>query len=187
MRHTLFLTILIVGLLSLASASAETVHPAGTNFAAAYSLSGTSLTTNDTLVISRSFVNGESFAITGLYLSENLPPELSIVGADISLNGSPLTVADSSESILSGYVSHCWLIGTPGSGTDMNPGDSLSLELKVTCATEGTYALPLHTTVGYGNGAGVFAADSAAAITVSAPADITPPAAISDLSAAAGQ
>jgi len=186
MRHTLFLTILAAGLVSLTSVSAETVHPSGTNIAASYSLSGTALTTNDTLVISRSIVNRESFALSGLYLSDNLPPQLSIVGAEIKLNGAPLVVADSAGSILSGYVSHCWLVGTPGGGTDMNPGDSLSLELKVTCAAEGTYALPLHTTVGYGNGDGFFAADSAAAITVAAPADITPPSAISNLSVAAG-
>jgi len=169
--------------------SAETVYPAGSAIDADYQLSGTTLSTGDTLVIFRSVANGESFALTGLYLSEHLPPQMTVVGESVTINGAPAAAVDSvlpPGTLLSGYSSYYWLVDTPSGGVDLNPGDSLSLEIRVVCPVEGSYNLPLHTTTWYGDGDSFFAAGDSTIVTVTAEADITPPAAISNLSITPG-
>jgi len=191
MRHysTIIGAIVVAVALCASAGSAETVHPTGAGVAAYYQLSGTTISTEDTLVVSRGIVNDESFSLAGLYLSEQLPPELQLVSAVVTINGAPTAIADStlpSGTVLSGYTAHCWMLGSPSGGATLDPGDSLSLVVKLTCTTEGSYALPLHAATWFGNGDGYFAADNGAAITVTTPIDTIPPAAIFDLSASSG-
>lgn len=163
----------ILNFLSIELQSAETLYPSGFSITSQYELSASTITTADTLVITRTIVNHESFILTGLYYSENLSPEFQVESHSITLNGAGISysfLGPSSNSVITGYNTYYWIVDEPGSSgsihNDINPGDSLVLTLMLTCSTVGDYSLPLHTTVFYGNASGIFSTGDTQAITV---------------------
>nr|MBN2277341.1 dockerin type I repeat-containing protein [candidate division Zixibacteria bacterium] len=155
-------TIFIVGLCLAAQSlgADDQVYPAGSNFNSDYSLSADIITSADTLTINRYLVNNENFELLGLYFSDNLPTEFVITEYAVTINGNPVEIVfeEMVDSVYSEYKTCYWVITDPD-GTitnDINPGDSLDLELSLVCNTAGQYALPLHTTVLFGNDNGYF-------------------------------
>ena len=57
----------------------ESLYPSGFNITAQYTSSAGKLAITDTLVITRTIANNESFDIHDLYFSENIPPEFEAV------------------------------------------------------------------------------------------------------------
>ena len=51
----------------------ETVYPEGHDIVVTYELSSSDLEVGDTLLVTRTVTNNESFGLTNLYLAENLP------------------------------------------------------------------------------------------------------------------
>ena len=171
--------------------ASESLLPTGYNLLSGYDLNTSEITPGDTLVITRTLDNNESFALSGLYFSENIPSQFSIVSYSIKLNGVDIPVQYSSNlspSIINGYNYCEWLVDSPNGYPTNNiyAGQTLIFELKLTCQTPGNYSLPFHSSSFYGNNSGFFSTDNAIAITVSEAPDVTPPAAIIDLEAVLG-
>lgn len=190
MRKHLSIVILLASMLiAVTSArSQETVYPAGANITVRYSLNRTSMSTADTLVVTRTFVNKTTYAVTGLYFSDNFGSQYRVVTQTVTVNGGVVGVTTSGPDygqVTPGFNNFRWIIDSPIAGENRHrtvaAGDSVSLVVKIVCSTAGTYTLPLHATVGYGNGSGIFAQASGATITVTSSSDTTPPAAILDL------
>ncbi len=164
------------------------MYPGGYNIDCQYDLSASSLPANDTLVLIRTISNNESFGLTGLYFSENLPTEFEIIEHSVKINGSDISdqfTGNISPSVVNGYNTCEWLIDSP-SGNPVNviyTGQELTFEFKVICNTPGDYQLPFHTSSFYGNGQGFFTTDNQISVIITEPPDTTPPADISDLQA----
>ena len=189
MKSTLLFIIAVCALVAADSARADdAVYPAGSAVAVGYALGAAELGPNDTLTIVRTIVNGETYDLTGLYLAEHFPPELSLTTVTTTLNGGAISSEQSTlptGTVVSGSTGYIWVFddpATPG-GVQLAPGDSLSVILRLTAGSVGTYALPLHTTAFYGNGAAQFAIDQPLSVTFGNPVDTIPPAAIMDLGA----
>ena len=139
----------------------ETVYPPGYQIQCDYSLSAGKVTIADTLVILRMVVNGEAFGLTGVYFSDNFPPEFEIVGHSVRINGiaaDHIVLGPAANQGPAGYDNYVWVIDLPGdtgavSGT-LQPGDGLAVATMITCQDLGRFSLPLHTAVFYGNGTG---------------------------------
>ena len=178
----------LLGVMGIAVQAQETVYPAGTNVTIRYSSNRTALTTADTLILTRTLVNKTSYSITGLYFSDNFASQYRVVSQVITVNGvsaaATLTGPDYGQ-VTSGYNNYRWIIDSPIPGENRHRtiavGDSVSLVVKIVCSVAGTYSLPLHATVGYSNGSGLFAQANAATITFTSATDTTPPAPIFDL------
>ncbi|MEW5924134.1 MAG: hypothetical protein AB1746_09115 [Candidatus Zixiibacteriota bacterium] len=185
------MALLAMAVLSMAGYAAETLYPGGYNISSGYAVSAYNITTSDTLVITRTVRNNESFSITGLYFSENIPPQLQVAAHAIAINGAGINYqyqANLTDSIVGGYDSYYWVVDDPESPATvqntLSPGDSLSFRLKLTAMLAGQYQLPLHTTVFYGNNSGFFSTDDMYTITVSGDEiDTIPPSRITDLRA----
>ncbi len=146
----------------------ETVFPAGHNIDAAYSLSAFDLSVDDTLLITRSIANHESFSLPNLYMADNLPPQFSIISYSLEIDGVP--ASHSYTGSLGGEVipscdSYRWIIDEPSPSDTSNrpllPNETLTLEYAVVCAVIGSYTLPYHTFCAYGDTSGIFStADS---------------------------
>ncbi len=189
MRHSWTILFILTSVVVAAAGRADSLHPSGSAVIASTALSSSTVAVGDTIVISRQIINGEPYPLSGVYLSEHLPPEFTVMSSSLTIDGVPAAVDDSvlpSGSVLSGYVSHYWVIGSPSGGTDLSPGESLQLEITVTCSSEGSFTLPLHAMAGYGNGSGVFSVGDPSTITVTSPADTTPPSMITNLSVTSG-
>ena len=183
-----FLVLTSMLILVASANSQETVYPAGANITVRYSLNRTSMSTADTLVVTRTFVNKTTYPVTGLYFSDNFSSQYRVVTQTVTVNGSTLAVTSTGPDygqVTTGFNNYRWIIDSPVAGENRHrtiaAGDSVSLVVKIVCSTVGTYALPLHATVGYGNGSGIFAQANGATITVTSASDTTPPAAILDL------
>ncbi|HUV30396.1 MAG TPA: hypothetical protein VMY05_04800 [Acidobacteriota bacterium] len=167
----------------------ETVHPTGYSIVSTYTLTELEVAAGDTLAITRTVVNNESFPLSGLYFSENLPAQFEIVSYSVTVAGAAgacLFEHAALNPVVAGYETYYWIIDEPGEsdtlGSVLNPGDSTVLELRLTCDLAGEFQFPLHTTVFYGNANGFFSADGAAVIVVSESAvDTIPPAKVIDL------
>ena len=147
------------------------LFPSGYSINFGYDLDPVVAEIGDTLTITRWVVNNESFDLTGLYLSEHLPPEMGIVSFDLTLNGSatPYLFVDTPiAEIYSGYDNYHWVIDDPngGVGNTLHPGDSIGLTLKIRPYQGGVYTLPFHQTVFYGGASGFFSVDTDGGITV---------------------
>jgi hypothetical protein len=185
--------ILIIVLLTLFipvnfTMASETLYPSGYNLASQYGLSSSNITTADTLLITRTVQNNESFAVSGLYFSENLPPEFSLIGYSIRLNGNNIAnqfTANITPLIVNGYTTYEWVVDDPDGNPQnvINPGQTLVFELRLVCASIGEYQLPFHTAAFSGGNSGFYSTDQAIALTVSGTDDNIPPAAIGDLHA----
>ena len=161
-------------------AEADLFYPAGHSLSASYEASHTSMTVSDTLVLSRSLVNGESYALTSLYFADNLPPEFSVISYTLTRNGGPIGCGFSgpnADTVLPGYDAYQWVVDWPdafgGLQTEIISDDSLHLEVMVTCDEAGSYSLPLHTLVCCGNNGQMFAVlSTSVSITVDASVSI---------------
>lgn len=142
----------------------DTVYPSAYNIGCDYSPSSDKVAISDTFTIARYLVNDESFNLSGLYFSDNLPPEFVVVDYDVRVNGVDRgyeIIGPVNDHLLGGYNTYYWILDSRGefSGIDyvVNPGDSVGLEMRIVCGELGTYALPAHATSFYGNGTGFFA------------------------------
>ncbi len=168
-------TILFLGFFSIFGSvcTAEQLYPGGYNITSDYYINNLSVAITDTLVITRKVENNEAFQINGLYFSENLPREFRIVSGTIKLIG------DNIEYLYRGGVNlpvvpscstHYWVVDFPGDGqtpkNTLNPGDSITFELKIVSDEIGNFTLPLHTTVFYGTGTAFFSSSDPVVISV---------------------
>lgn len=165
----------------------ESVYPTGAQVAIRYSLNTTVLSVSDTLVITRTLINRSSRSLTGLYFSDNFPPAFVIAGHNGKANTTSILVGRTTPeagAAITGYAYTAWMVDSPVPGENYHraiaPGDSVTLEIKITCSAAGAYTLPFHTTACHDGSTGIFATSSAPSVTFT-PADITPPAAIIDL------
>lgn len=163
----------------------DTVYPSGSSIQSTYDLSADTTYLGDTLTISRTLTNNESFDLTGLFFTENLPDSYSLISYSILLNDSPITVdLDSSRNVLyTDYLCCHFIVDDPDNSVTntLSPGDSVSLILKILCNSLGENPLPMHAAVFEGNSSGYFTtSDTLYHFVVSAP-DTIPPSDINDL------
>lgn len=161
-RFFLFLSISLV--ISAGLSAEEPVYPSMFNITSDYSISSDRVALADTFIISRTLINEESFDLNGLYFSDILPPEFSIIDQTIRINGAEpeiITVGPIPDYIMSGYDCYHWIVDSRGeyAGIDyvINPGDTVTLDLFIVSNAVGLFTLPLHSTVFNGNGPGFFA------------------------------
>jgi len=168
--------ILILALIPGVSANIsanDTVYPSAYDIHGSYLLSSDRVAVSDTFRITRSIKNDESFGLSGFYFSENLPPEFEIVEQNLRVNGLDsgfMFIGPISSHIVEGSSAYYWVIDSRGNlaGADYSiyPGDSISLELKITCDDIGRYTLPNHAAAFYGNGTGFFATSDSTVVDV---------------------
>lgn len=174
MRRTAIIILAIVLILASSTGlAAETIYPAGYNHRTDYILSTTVMTASDTLVVERYLVNGEPIALDYLYFSDQLPSSFHVVNYSLTVNGTPNAhmFLDSMPNLtLDVYDTYHWVVSSPdpddGMVQTVNPGDSVSLRVRMICRQEGSYELPLHTTVFSSAGVGFFATAASIPITV---------------------
>ncbi|UCD93449.1 MAG: hypothetical protein JSU69_06655 [Candidatus Zixiibacteriota bacterium] len=162
-KNSLILALLLWHFPAVEAHAEETIYPAGHNFVCQYDVSDTIITAFDTVLITRSLANNDTFSIAGLYFSENIPPHFTIVSYSIRENGEEiehLFQDENDHSVVDGCTTYYWVVDEPGAlatvENDVNPGEHVDLELKLVCNSAGVYILPLHTTVFYGGGSGYF-------------------------------
>lgn len=180
---TIILTILILG---DQAAAQEISYPAGSNIQIGYSLNFDTVAVGDTLVIERKVINSETFNLSGLYFSENLPPDFEHISESIKVNGTDISytaIAPVSGGLISGFEYYNWLIDSPlaneNAQYEMKPGDTLSFRLKLICNNPGVYTLPTHSTVMFGDGSALFSTSDPIQVAIST--DNSPPSDIVDL------
>ncbi len=145
-------------------AADNSLYPPDYSITSIYSPVNSSIEFGDTLTIDRILVNNESFSLYGLYFSDNYPPEFQIIEHTVHLNGSTLAhefELEEGRNIFSGYDLYYWIIDYPdaidSTQNIITPGDSLHLQLRIIAENPGSYELPMHTVVFYGNNGGIFA------------------------------
>lgn len=166
----------------------ETLYPSGYNLSSQYDLSDYAFTIADTLLITRTVRNNESFPISGLYFSENLPPEFSLIDYSIRLDGNDIAIQfmeNMAPAVVDGYTTYEWVVDNPGGSPQnvINPGQSIVFELRLICANIGTYQFPFHATAFSGGSSGFYSTDEIITLNVSGAEDHIPPAAIGNLEA----
>jgi len=159
--------ILTAGLTFLAAPaglySQETVYPAGAAVENYYLTSSVTLSLGDTLTITRVLVNHESFDLSGLYFSDNLPPEFQVVAQSVEINGATIDYGFSDHVpnlVIPGLNCYHWVLDSPDGSENIHnlisPDDSVVLEVKIVATDVGNFVLPLHTSAFFGNSAGFF-------------------------------
>lgn len=148
------------------SANGEDVYPAGYSITSNYQLSDSLLALSDTLIISRSIVNSESFDLIGLYFSDNFPPAATIIDYNLEVGGAPVIPAftdGQADVVVSGCDVHWWPIDDPqnpgGVHDTVGPGETVSLTVRLLFDSVGSYSFPLHTTVFRGDATSFFATE----------------------------
>ena len=161
-KITVGLLLVIIGYTT--APAADNIYPVTYDISCNYAISADVVAISDTLFISRTLVNNESFNLTGLYYSDNFPPQFSVVEQNITINGIPAPFVSSGpldNHIVEGYDGYCWIIDSPDGSEGMSnvvaPGDVVEMEIKIVCGDVGKYLLPIHTAVFYGNNVGFFA------------------------------
>ena len=146
------------------SHAVEQVRPPGFEIGLTYEISQATLDVGDTLVITRTVVNRETFALSGLYFGESLPVDFQVLDYAVTINGQPIVctfAGIATTALFPGYSTYHWVIDDPLSAatvhTVVDPGDSLTFVLTATAGQAGEFALPLHHAAFYGNGDGFFA------------------------------
>lgn len=156
--------ILTIALLSFAitTTAEDQIYPVSLAVSCNYNISNTDVQTGQTFTISRSVINNESYSVTGLYLSDYLPPEFIIQSRQVRINGVDINYSETGpllNSGVTGYNAFRWVIDDPTYGTPQNylaAGDVLSTVLTVVCNTAGNFDLDFHTVSGYGNSSPFF-------------------------------
>lgn len=171
--------VLALMILAISVKADDSVYPAGSSITSRYTLSDTVVDYPEMVTISRTIVNNESFPLTGLYLSDNLPPGLSAIGYSIQINGSSTGSAffdANPNEIINGCNSYYWVVDDPANASGIHdtlyPGDSLVCQLSIAPDSAGLYQLPLHTAVFYGNSTSYFATDDTVTLRVQASLDV---------------
>lgn len=143
--------------------SQDTVYPSGYNLQCYYTVSGTELSITDTLIISRKMVNDEDFPLENLYFCENLPAAFTVAGHSITLNDIAIDYMFSgpvADEVVAGYDTYYWVIDSPFAGEEannlLNPGDSVELTIRIVSGNVGSFTLPHHSAVFFGNSTGFF-------------------------------
>ena len=170
-------------LLIFQAAAGESLYPSGYNLSSQYSVNSNTIEVGDTLVIIRTVKNNDAFGISGLYFSENLPPQFNPAEETIKINGSDIVFkryGPLRDLIRPLYDNYTWVIDDPDGGSVnnvLNPGDSIEFELKLICDSSGEYILPLHTSVFYGNNQGFLSTSDSIQIEIvlSSGTDTIPP------------
>lgn len=154
------------------SKSQETIYPGGTNISINYLTSETNIRFGDTLILTRTITNNESYSLSNLYLSENLPPELNLDSFSLKISGADIPtnyIGPLEDEVEPGYFTSYWMIDDPSPEDTLNrllaPGETLTLEYFITCSAVGVYLLPFHTTCYYGNGTSFFAIGNSVELT----------------------
>ncbi len=161
----------------------ESLYPPGANINITYNISSTSFEINDTISVTRSITNNETYSLSNLYITENLPPEFQLIQQSLKINGIDVSFNRDGPTLggeLTGYNLYQWIIDYPGSTSPPNrllaPGERLDLEYVIVVGSPGNYTLPFHTVCFYGGGGGHFATagsiiDNTVLITASAAAN----------------
>ena len=166
---------LIAGLAAVSDlAIADDIFPPDNNITCAYTLNGTVFQIGDTLIVRRALKNNEVFSLSGLYFSDNIPPKFNVASYTLKHNDDDIThfySGASQDSVIGFYDTYYWVIDDPNLPAITNiiqPGDSIVMEMKITFTQGGSFSLPMHTTVFYGNQTGYFATANSVSITVGA-------------------
>ena len=148
----------------------DNIYPSGYNIVSRHELSHYEIQANDTLTITRIFVNKDIFPINGLYFSENLlaTPPSEIVEHSIEIAGNKteyLYYMESGSPIVQDYDAHYWIVDSPYENENIHntiyPGDSVHFILKIIPTVTGEYLFPHHTSTFYADNKGFFStADS---------------------------
>ena len=178
--------LLILLLLATSISGADIQYPSGYNFDNQYLINSRTVSTTDTIVITQTFSNNESFTVNGFYFSENIPANFILHSQTLTLNGNSFSYSFDNSQISEFVDNNCyyWVIDDPSGvvQNSINPGDAILLEIKLTCDIAGNYVLPMHTNSFYGNQTSFFTTDDEILITVTNFTDTIPPDDISDLS-----
>jgi len=156
------IAVLVVIFTNITSAR-ERLYPVGYSIFIKYNISTTIMTSSDTLEITRTLTNNEIFDLSGLYLSENLPPEFEVISSSMTINNNPIPFLYSGaihNQVLSSYNAYRWVIDTPAGpdsiSTAITAGQMLLLQYEIICDTPGNFMLPMHAACFYGDSTGFF-------------------------------
>lgn len=152
----------------------ETLFPNGYNITVDYDISSTAITVDDTLLILRTVRNNESFALSDLYVAENLPFEFEIIYSAMQVDSLPVVYYYSGplpNQIRPDCNSYRWLLDHPPPADSvirsLQPGEILNVGYAVVCSQPGTYTLPFHTVCCRGDTSGIFTTADSLTIAVS--------------------
>lgn len=155
--------------------SEESLYPTGYNISCQYELSDSTVAVSDTFTVTREIVNDETFPLRGLYFSENLPSEFEVVYHSVKVNGADIRYSFSGpfeNPIFDTYESYYWIIDDPDSSAgilnSISPGDTVVLEIRITCSIIGEYFLHGRTAVFHGGTTGFFSTGDSVATGVEA-------------------
>ena len=112
-RLTLPLILLIFGVLP---AFSEDLYPSGYSIDCQYIMSDSEVYIGDTLIITRSFANNESFGLDAFYISENLPPEFTIASYTLQVDGfdqDHMFLGPLEGHEVEGYMNYAWVMDSP--------------------------------------------------------------------------
>lgn len=179
MRLALLATLtMLTGYTALAAAG-DDVYPPSYSIHSSYLVSSESVAVADTFFVRRTLISDEAFSLSGLYFSDNLPPEFIIADQTLTVNGAAipfLTVGPITGQISPEHHAYRWIVDSHGEhgGYDyiVAPGDTVELKLDLVCNHPGQYSLPTHTTVFMGNNTGFFATSTPVVVTVMDPVTV---------------
>ncbi len=140
---------------SMKISAEELLFPLGYDITCNYDVNKTHLKQDDTLIITRSFINNESFPLSGLYFSEYVP--LGLYPESYTLTINSIAISNNYEispnSIHPGCMTIHWIIDDPDGSVNnqINTGDSLTLTYSLISLAPGIYHLPMHTSSFYGS------------------------------------
>jgi len=173
MKETAVYFIITLVIWAAIGSAQETLYPEGYNIVSNYMISSNDISTEDTLTITRTIKNNETFTLHNLYLTDNLPQEFEITSYSLNLNGEPITNYFSGplfNQVIPNYITYRWVIDDPNPNDELNhfvdPDDSLELTYRIICQTNGDYTLPFHTLCFYGNLTGFFTTSDSINISV---------------------
>lgn len=162
-KKIVLIALLVIFVTSSSFAVSDAIHPNTVQVVSLYELSSAVVTVDDTVTVTRTFVNNESSALTSFYMQDVLPDEISIVSQSVKVNNVVVnydfpTPVSSSE--FTNYTEYQWVLDYPGvNGTYdlyIQPDDTVVVEYKIATSTVGTYDLPLHSFIAHNGTTGLF-------------------------------
>ncbi len=140
----------------------DSIFPGSASVQSSYTLSNTVLTIDDTLNITRTFINNEATPLTCFYFCDNLPDEFTIISHAVTINSSPVSYdfPTATASTYTNFSEYYFVLDYPGThGTYdllIQPDDTVVVEYQVICSSVNSYALPLHTFIAHNGTTGIF-------------------------------